>query len=134
MRGWASRSASPCSRSSGSFGAADNQAERKDIDGLSLVFVLLGPLALAVSDRYPRLAVAATIGATTVYVGLGYPYGPIFVSVAVAMFLAVQAGELRPTDRRSPLPATSPSWVRTPWTRVPTTARPGCTGRWSRAG
>jgi signal transduction histidine kinase len=81
----------------GSFGAADNQPERKDIDALALAFVLLGPIALAVSDRHPRLAVATSIGAATVYVGLGYPYGPIFVSVAVSMFLAVQAGELRAT-------------------------------------
>ncbi len=79
----------------GSFGAADNQPERKDVDALALFFVLLGPAALAVRDRYPRLALATTIAAATVYVGFGYPYGPIFVSVVVGFFTVVVAGDRR---------------------------------------
>lgn len=81
----------------GSFGAAGNQPERKAIDGLALVLVLLGPAALAVRDRWPLLAVAVAIAAADVYIALGYPYGPIFVSVVVALFSAVQAGYRRPT-------------------------------------
>jgi signal transduction histidine kinase len=75
----------------GSFGAAENQPERRGIDALALVLVLLGPAALARSDRQPLLAAAVAIGAVDLYIGLGYPYGPIFVSLVVALFVAVQA-------------------------------------------
>ncbi len=81
----------------GSFGAADNQPERRAIDVLALVLVLLGPAALAWRDRWPLVAVAVAAGAADVYVGRGYPYGPIFVSVAVALFAAVQGGHRRST-------------------------------------
>lgn len=81
----------------GSFGAAANQPARRGIDALALVFVLAGPIALAVRDRFPLVAVAAAIGAADVYVGLGYPYGPIFLSVVVALFSGVAAGRRRDT-------------------------------------
>jgi len=81
----------------GSFGAADEQPERRAIDALALVLVLLGPAALAGRDRWPLVAVAVTAGAADVYIGLGYPYGPVFVSVVVALFAAVQAGRRRAT-------------------------------------
>jgi signal transduction histidine kinase len=81
----------------GSFGAADNQPDRRAIDLLAVVLVLVGPVALAGRDRWPLGAVAATIGSAVVYVGLGYPYGPIFVGVVVALFAAVQAGHRRAT-------------------------------------
>ena len=81
----------------GSFGAADNQPDRRAIDGVALVLVLLGPLALAWRDRWPLVAVAVAAGATDLYIGLGYPYGPVFVSAVVALFTAVQAGHRRAT-------------------------------------
>ncbi len=40
-----------------------------------------GPAALAVRDRWPLLPVVASIASVCVYIGLGYAYGPIFVSV-----------------------------------------------------
>jgi signal transduction histidine kinase len=79
----------------GSFGAAEEQADRKDIDTLAVVLLLLGPAALALRDRYPRAALAATIAAACVYIGSGYPFGPVFVSVAVAFFSVVLAGQRR---------------------------------------
>lgn len=81
----------------GSFGAADDQPERRAIDGVALVLVLLGPAALSRRDRWPLVAVAVAAGAADVYIALGYPYGPIFVSVVVAFFAAVQAGHRRST-------------------------------------
>jgi signal transduction histidine kinase len=81
----------------GSFGAAANQPSRKAIDAVALVLVLLGPIALAVRDRFPLPAAAVAVGAADVYVGLGYPYGPIFLSVVVALFCAVGAGRRRAT-------------------------------------
>jgi signal transduction histidine kinase len=79
----------------GSFGAADNQPDRTPLDALAVVLILLGPAALAVRDRWPLLAVVVSTGATITYLGLGYPYGPIFLSVVVAIVTAVLAGRRR---------------------------------------
>jgi signal transduction histidine kinase len=80
----------------GSFGASDNQPERRAIDGVALALVLLGPAALAWRERWPLAAVAVTSAAANTYVALGYPYGPVFLSVVVALFAAIQAGHRRP--------------------------------------
>lgn len=80
----------------GSFGAAHNDgAGRKGMDALAVVLILLGPLALAVRDRWPLGALAVALGSSAVYVGLGYVYGPIFVSVVVALVYAVLRGRRR---------------------------------------
>jgi signal transduction histidine kinase len=76
----------------GSYGAAGNQPDRKAMDALAVALVLLGPLALAFRDRWPVLAAAAGLAAADVFIGLGYPFGPIFVSVVVALVAAVLAG------------------------------------------
>jgi signal transduction histidine kinase len=81
----------------GSFGAADNQPERRAISAVAVLLLLAGPAALAWRDRHPLVAVAATMGAADLYVGLGYPYGPVFVSLVVALFAAVQSGHRRST-------------------------------------
>jgi len=81
----------------GSFGAADNQPERRAIDAIAIVLVLVGPVALAWRDRWPLVAVVVAGGAADVYIALGYPYGPVFVSVVVALFVAVKAGYRRRT-------------------------------------
>src|SRR3954447_19943340 len=81
----------------GSFGAAHNQPDRRSIDALAVVLVLAGPAALTQRDRRPLLSVAVAMAAADIYVGLGYPYGPIFLSVVVALFSAVQAGYRRAT-------------------------------------
>ncbi len=94
---WASALAIAAFQLVGSFGAADNQPERKPIDALAVVLVLLGPAALAVRDRWPVVAAAAAVGALDLYISFGYPYGPIFVSAVVALFSLVQAGDRRAT-------------------------------------
>ena len=74
----------------GSFGAANNQSDRKGIDALAVVLLLVGPAALAVRDRWPLTAIVASIAAASVYVALGYPYGPVFLSIVVALYNGVQ--------------------------------------------
>ena len=81
----------------GSFGAAGNQPDRRSIDALAVLLVVAGPLALAWRDRWPLVAVAISLGSVDVYIGLGYPYGPIFLSVVVALYAAVQTGRRRAT-------------------------------------
>src|SRR6476646_10743971 len=67
------------------------------MDALAVFLVLVGPAALAVRDRWPLVAVGVTLAATAVYVGFGYAYGPIFVSVVVALVYAVLRGRRRGT-------------------------------------
>jgi signal transduction histidine kinase len=57
-------------------------------------FVLLacGPLALIVRRRYPRAVLAFVFGVTLLYVALGYPQGPVYLSLVVAFVTAVLAG------------------------------------------
>ncbi len=81
----------------GSFGASHNQPDRRAMDAFAVVLVLLGPAALAGRDRWPLASAGVAVAAADVYIGFGYAYGPIFVSVAVALFAAVQAGHRRET-------------------------------------
>src|SRR3954470_11073801 len=68
----------------GSFGAAANQPDRRSIDAVAVVLVLLGPAALFRRDRWPLAAVITSVVAADVYIARGYPYGPIFLSVIVS--------------------------------------------------
>jgi signal transduction histidine kinase len=70
----------------GSFGAARNQPDRRGIDALAVVLLLVGPVALAWRHRHPTTAALTVVAAVDVYIAGGYPYGPIFVSVAIAFF------------------------------------------------
>jgi signal transduction histidine kinase len=79
----------------GTFGAAQDQPDRRSIDALAVALALVGPAALSLRTRWPLVAVAASMVAADVYIAIGYPYGPIFVSVAIALFVAVQAGQRR---------------------------------------
>ncbi len=81
----------------GSFGASDNQPDRRTIDGVAVVLLVLGPAALAWRDRWPIAAAVVAVAAADVSIALGYPYGPIFLSVVVALFAGVQAGRRRAT-------------------------------------
>ena len=76
----------------GSFGATHNQPSRRGMDAIALVLVLAGPVALAWRDRWPLAPVVVASAAADLYVALGYGYGPIFLSVIVALFTAVQSG------------------------------------------
>jgi signal transduction histidine kinase len=76
-----------------SFGAAHEQVDRLPIDGLAIALLVVGPMALAVRGRWPLLAAAVPLAAADIYIGVGYPYGPIFVSVIVGLFYAVLVGE-----------------------------------------
>ena len=76
----------------GSVGAADNQPDRDPLDALAFLLLLIGPAALTLRRRRPSVACAVTLAATLIFIGLGYPYGPVFVSPLVALFTAVVAG------------------------------------------
>ncbi|MFC8225990.1 sensor histidine kinase [Streptomyces sp. NPDC057287] len=61
--------------------------------GLVARLLLFAAVAvLLVRHRHPVVAVAGTSAATLVYLGLGYPYGPVFLAVAVGCFGAIVSG------------------------------------------
>lgn len=72
--------------------AADQEGVRTSLDVYARLLLAVGPLLLLVRHRHPRTAVFGSAAATIGYLGAGYPYGPFFVSLAVAAFAAVVAG------------------------------------------
>lgn len=57
--------------------------------------MLAGPLALIVRRRHPVLCLAVAAGSTVIFIGLGYSYGPVFLSPIVAFHTAVVSGHRR---------------------------------------
>ena len=56
------------------------------------MLLLVGSGLLLWRQRYPVPVVFGTAAAAMVYLGAGYPYGPVFLAVVVACFSAVVAG------------------------------------------
>ncbi|MGW0882760.1 sensor histidine kinase [Streptomyces sp. NPDC002671] len=79
----------------GSNFAAHAQPHRQPLDLYARVLLLLASLVLLWRHRHPVLAVYAASAATLVYLAVGYPYGPVFLAVAVGCFSAVVAGHRR---------------------------------------
>ena len=76
----------------GSAGASHGQPGRRSLDALAVVLLLVAPVAITLLRRYPVQAVAAIALATAVYLGRGYPYGPVFLGLAVGLVSAVVRG------------------------------------------
>ncbi|MEU8380024.1 sensor histidine kinase [Streptosporangium sp. NPDC048865] len=68
---------------------------RVPLDPLGWALLLAGPLALIVRRRRPVLSLAVAAGSTVIFVGLGHPYGPVFLSPVVAFHTAVVSGHRR---------------------------------------
>ncbi len=76
----------------GTHFASHGQPDRKQLDLLAIALLVAGPAALVGRRRYPVPVLVAVLAVTMTYVGLGYPFGPVFVSLVVAFFTAVTAG------------------------------------------
>jgi signal transduction histidine kinase len=72
--------------------AQENQPDRASLDPAAYGLLVGGPVALIWRDRYPAAVVAAVVGVTLLYLLLEYPYGPVFLSVVIALFTAIMAG------------------------------------------
>jgi signal transduction histidine kinase len=79
----------------GTAGADHRQTGRIHLDALGYVLVLAGPALLLLRHRAPVAVAAGTSAVTLAYVALGYPYGPVFVSLVTAYFVALAAGHRR---------------------------------------
>ncbi|MCX5389154.1 sensor histidine kinase [Streptomyces sp. NBC_00094] len=72
--------------------AARNQPDRETLDALGRALLLLGAAPLVFRHRRPVPVVFGVAAVTLGYLAAGYPYGPVFVLVAVACFAAVVHG------------------------------------------
>jgi signal transduction histidine kinase len=72
--------------------AAHNQPERRHVDLLGVALLAAGPAALAVRRRWPLQVLAFVLAVTIAYYVLGYPFGPVFLALIVALFTAVTRG------------------------------------------
>lgn len=80
----------------GSGIAAHGQlGEKAPLDLFARLLLLVSVAVLLLRHRHPVVAVFVSSAAATVYLGAGYPYGPVFLAVAVGCFSAVVAGHRR---------------------------------------
>ena len=76
----------------GTFGASEGQPERRDVDAIAIVLVLAGPVALLFLRRFPVQVLWFVSAVTAGYLLAGYPYGPVVLSLVVAVVAAVVRG------------------------------------------
>ncbi|WP_086026099.1 sensor histidine kinase [Streptomyces viridochromogenes] len=79
----------------GSHFAAQGQDDRAALDLFARTLLVVASGLLLWRRRYPVAVAFGSAVAATVYLGAGYPYGPVFVAVAVACFNAVVTGHRR---------------------------------------
>ncbi|MGW1028386.1 sensor histidine kinase [Streptomyces sp. NPDC002577] len=77
------------------FAAREQAGERAGLDALALVLLIGATGLLLWRQRRPVLVTFGTAAVAMVYVGAGYPYGPIFLAVAVGCFSAIVSGHRR---------------------------------------
>ncbi|MEU6507951.1 sensor histidine kinase [Streptomyces sp. NPDC046942] len=79
----------------GSNFAAHGQPHRVPLDPYARVLLLAASLLLLWRRRHPVAVVFGTAAVTFGYLAAGYPYGPVYLTVAVGCFSAVVAGHRR---------------------------------------
>jgi signal transduction histidine kinase len=77
----------------GTVFAAARQPDHRPLDVLAVVLLLLGPAALSLRRRAPGAMLPLAVVATASYLSLGYPWGPVFLSFALALVLTAAAGK-----------------------------------------
>ncbi|MFF3937162.1 sensor histidine kinase [Streptomyces phaeofaciens] len=77
------------------FAAHAQESERAPLDPFARALLLVACGLLLWRHRYPVAVVFGTSVAVALYLGAGYPYGPVFFTVAVACFSAVVTGHRR---------------------------------------
>lgn len=65
---------------------------RAKLDVFARLLLLVASLLLLLRHRHPVPVVYGVAAATMVYLGAGYPYGPVFFCVALGVFAAIVAG------------------------------------------
>jgi signal transduction histidine kinase len=75
--------------------AQQQQIHREPLDVPGYLLLLVGPALLTLRHRYPAAVVYGTAAVALGYVAAGYPYGPFFLSFAVAFVSAAMRGRRR---------------------------------------
>ncbi|MFD7388445.1 sensor histidine kinase [Streptomyces sp. NPDC059852] len=78
-----------------SFAARGQHDGRQDLDPFARALLFAASALLLWRGRYPVPVVFGTSAAALLYLAAGYPYGPVFLTVAVACFNAVVTGHRR---------------------------------------
>jgi signal transduction histidine kinase len=76
----------------GSHFAERHQVEARRLDGLAYLLLVLGPLAWVFLRRRPLVVCSVAVGAAAVYLGVGYPVGPVVASAGLSLLAAVARG------------------------------------------
>jgi signal transduction histidine kinase len=79
--------------SGGTMGSGSVQVRL--LDWFAWVLVVAGPVALHHRRRAPRIALAVCLGATLIYLLMGYAYGPIFLNALIAVIVIGGTGYRR---------------------------------------
>ncbi|MFJ1550429.1 sensor histidine kinase [Streptomyces sp. NPDC088246] len=69
--------------------------ERAPLDIFARLLLFLAVSVLLLRHRHPVVAVFGSSAAAMIYLAAGYPYGPVFLAVAVGCFSAVVSGRRR---------------------------------------
>src|SRR5690242_5731290 len=77
----------------GTVFASARQPDHRPLDILAFVLLLAGPASLSLRRRAPLVMLPAAAVSVGVYLALGYPWGPVFLSLALAIILAAAAGK-----------------------------------------
>jgi signal transduction histidine kinase len=74
------------------FAEHAQEGERAALDPVARVLLLVAGATLLWRRSHPVTVAFGTVAAVLLYLGAGYPYGPVFLTVAVACFGAVVSG------------------------------------------
>lgn len=97
----------------GTIGAARDQPETRDLDVLGVALLLVGPVLLLARRQRPVEVLFAAQAAALAYWTIGYPHGPVFLALMVAVVNAMLEGH-----RREAWAALGIGWIAFPWLPV----------------
>lgn len=72
--------------------ASRGQPLARPLDAAGIALLLAGPAALGVRRIQPVAALGLAAAAVAAYLGVGYPFGPVFLAPVLALCFAVAAG------------------------------------------
>ncbi|MBO1334487.1 sensor histidine kinase [Streptomyces sp. VRA16 Mangrove soil] len=77
------------------FAAHGEAGDRLDLDAFARVLLFVSGAQLLWRQRFPVTVAFGTASCAAVYLAAGYPYGPVFLPVALGCFSAIVAGRRR---------------------------------------
>jgi signal transduction histidine kinase len=91
--------------------AARHQHPDRDLDAFGYLLLLAGAMSLLGRRRWPQLVLAASFAATFAYLWLGYPGGPVWLPLIIAVGTAVVRGHRLAAYTALVLGFVSATWI-----------------------